>query len=400
MSKLNKNEKEVKKINQYKTIASNLGFPLTKCSNIDILENGDEIFKSMLSSIKSAKDYILFETFVYWNGDIAKKFTDALCEKAKSGVTCKVLLDGYGSNKIADRYKKNLIDCGVELVFYNPITYKNFLNFKKNNRRTHRKIVVIDGHLAFIGGVGIADKWNGNASNEDEFRDLHFKLQGKVVSDLQAAFFDNWLEYSTKETKIQNYVGNIINPTVVESELDCNLILSSPLIKHNTIEEMLVYGVTFAKDTIKIITPYFIPSEKLLKSFETCIKNGATVEVILSAKHIDEKAALYCSRYYWKKYLELGINIYLYQPTFNHAKVMIIDKYWCSVGSLNMDIRSLKINEEANLNIFSPDFANKIDKVFIKDKKCSNRLDKTYFKNLSFVDKIKDFLYSFLSNLL
>tara|TARA_Y100000768_G_C23991405_1_gene693885 strand:+ start:13409 stop:14566 length:1158 start_codon:yes stop_codon:yes gene_type:complete len=378
-------------------IVQSFGAPFSGCQNFEVLENGDMIFSHMLSRIEAAQNYILFETFIYWNGKIAQQFTDALIKKAKEGVKCYVIFDGYGCQKVDQEMIQKMLDNGIELTFFNPLTWSNFFGQKPLNQRTHRKILIIDGKDGYIGGVGVADKWMGNASNPSEWRDLHFYIQGRVLNDLQSAFLDNWMEYETAE----------IDPSLLyyHPEDDkagdpANIIMSSPSAKHNNLNKLIKLAINKSKKSLKIMTPYFIPSHETLQALKKAAKRGVDVQIIIPGQFIDQKIVTYCSRYFWLECIQSGIKLFRYQPTFNHSKVFLIDDNWVSVGSSNFDYRSLKLNEEANLNVLSQKVARKVKSIFEKDKKLSKPVSEEELINRPFATKLLDWLASSLRRVL
>lgn len=372
----------------YKNIAITVGQQLTKIKEISILENGDEIFNSILNSIKQAENYILFETFIFWNGEIAKKISDALIEKSRKGVKCYLLFDGYGCKDLDKSLTEKMQKNGIKISYYNPFTLKGLFTGKSLNHRTHRKILIIDGKTGYIGGVGIADQWLGNANSPSQWRDLHFKLEGAILDQLQSAFFNNWLEYPEEHIKNDMLTLNDLD----DNGIDGNVVLSTPMSKYNSLRLQLLEAYQIAKKKIQIMTPYFIPDDQELKIISECAKRGVKVEVIVPGKHIDKKFVRYCSRYYWGRCLKAGVQIFEYEPTFNHSKLIIIDEFWVTIGSLNFDARSLKLNEEANVHVFDKDFAKKMSTVFQKDKTKSIRIDLEKWLSRPLLIKALDFL--------
>lgn len=379
-----------------KVLANSLGYQTSQATDIELLDNGDEIFPAMLEAIAQANHYIFFETFIYWNGDTGRAFTEALIERAKTGVKCHVLFDGFGCRSFDKQSIQTMRDAGVLVDYYNPLTWRNAFGKKGVNRRTHRKLLVVDGDVGFIGGVGIADEWAGNASSPDEWRDIHFKLHGPIIGQFQAAFFDNWLEFpgtlpDVTELKMPNFSCDGI---------DANLVLSTPAAKYNAMELLVEKGFQLATQSIRIISPYFIPSETLLQAMVAAVERGVTVEIVMPGKHIDKIITRHASRHLWGRALSAGIALYEYQPTFIHSKLIIIDEQWVSVGSTNMDCRSLRINEEANLNVFDQAFSAMMIEVFEKDKALAKPVSLNAWQRRPKLERLKDYFASFFRKFL
>lgn len=347
-----------------KSIGELLGPPLVSGNKVTHLCNGDEIFKAMLESIQAAKISITFETFIYWSGEISKELAAALCERAKKGVAVHIILDWLGSNKIDQSTLEEMKDSGIQVEQYHPIRWYNVTRI---NNRTHRKILVVDGKIGFTGGVGIADQWRGHAEDKEHWRDSHFKVEGPVVSQLQAAFMDNW---------------NSTNPHVLHGEnyfpflKDCGQSLaqvfkSSPEEGSGSVRLMYLYSIVHAKKSIRIANAYFVPDSHVIKLLIDAAKKGVAIEVIVPGKFIDTKMARKASMNTWGDLLRAGIKIYEYTPTMFHCKYMIVDDLWVSVGSTNLDNRSFRLNDECNLNIIDQAWATELAATFAKDRAAS-----------------------------
>ncbi|HSJ04809.1 MAG: phosphatidylserine/phosphatidylglycerophosphate/cardiolipin synthase family protein [Verrucomicrobium sp.] len=330
------------------------------------LSNGDQIFPAMLSAIRNAKQTINFETYVYWDGDIPEQFAKALAERAQAGVQVRVLLDGHGCMR-ARRYSQMLLDAGVQLEVYHPL---NLLSTHRANYRTHRKLLIVDGKVGFIGGVGIADEWKGDARNENEWREMHYKVEGPVVAQLQGIFADNWLDES--EELIQ---GPTQFPVLsAKGNMEAAGFMSSPMRGRCNMEIMFHTAIASASKSILITTPYFIPDKELTTALCNAAKRGVKVAVLMPGRHIDSEIVRRASRRKWPQLMEAGIELFEYQPTMIHSKVLVVDDLFVSVGSANFDPRSLRINDEANLNVLDKGFADYHTRLFLKDLRKSKQV--------------------------
>ncbi len=374
-----------------RSIAQLLGPPLVKGNSIESLHNGDQIFEAMLTGINSAKKTITFETFIYWSGDIGNRFAEALTERARAGVKVHVLLDWLGSRSFEESYIEEMKSAGVQVQRYRPIRW---YNIARVNNRTHRKILVIDGLIGFVGGVGIADQWLGNAQDKDHWRDSHFKIKGPVVAQLQAAFMDNW---NASHPDVLH--GDDYFPLVPEvGDAFAQVFKSSPEEGSGSVRLMYLYSISHAMKTIRISTAYFVPDTHLRKVLIDAAKRGVKIEVILPGPIIDTHITRRASRSVWGDLLKAGIRIYEYQPTMYHCKFMIVDELWASVGSTNLDHRSLRLNDECNLNAIEPKWALEMSEVFEKDKARTIEMTYEQWKSRPLNEKIIEFVSSILKS--
>jgi cardiolipin synthase A/B len=334
-------------------------------NSISTLVNGDEIFPAMLSAIRSAKRSINFETYVFWDGDIAKKFAAALSERAHAGVAVNMILDAQGTQKMGITNKKQMEDAGAKIVKYHSVFWPDP---RRYNNRSHRKLLIIDGNVAFIGGAGIADLWAGNADSPKHWRDNHYKVTGPVVAQLQGSFVSNWIK-----TRGEVLHGPKYFPPLEDSgSLEAQAIRSGA--HYENLDLMYLLAIASAKKTLRIENAYFLPDDLVRKELVEAAKRGVRVEIVVPGKKIDQKLVRSASRRHWGELLEAGIKIYEYQPTMLHTKLMIVDDKFVSVGSGNFDNRSIRLNDEANLDVLSSDFAAQQAHLFDLDKKRSHEI--------------------------
>jgi cardiolipin synthase len=328
-------------------------------NSISTLVNGDEIFPAMLSAIRSAKRSINFETYIFWDGEIAREFSAALSERARAGVHVNMILDAQGTQKMGITNKKQLQDAGVQLVKYHSVLWPDP---RRYNNRSHRKLLIIDGRIAFIGGAGIADFWAGDADSSKHWRDNHYKVMGPVVAQLQASFTSNWIK-----TRGDVLHGDDYFPPLQDSgSLEAQAIRSGA--HYENLDLMYLLAIASAKKSLRIENAYFLPDDLVRKELMNAAKRGAKIEIIVPGKKIDQKLVRAASRRHWPELLKAGIKIYEYQPTMVHVKLMIVDDKFVSVGSGNFDNRSIRLNDEANLDVLDSDFAAQQIHLFEIDK--------------------------------
>ena len=330
------------------------------------LENGDEIFPAMLEAIHGATRTITFETYIYWSGDIGAKFADALAERARAGVKVKVMLDWVGSLKMEDTLLRRMQEAGVDIHQYRPLKW---YNLGRLNNRTHRKLLVIDGKVGFTGGVGIADQWEGHAQDADHWRDLHFRIEGPVVAQLQAAFNDNWI----KTTGVVLNGADYFPPLERMGDMDAHMFVASPAGGSESMHLMYLMAIAAAEQSIDLQASYFVPDELIHKALIAARQRGVNVRILVPGEHIDSDTVRLASKAEWGPLLQAGVEIYEYLPTMMHNKLLIIDKEMVSVGSTNFDVRSFRLNDEASLNVYDHAFAEKMTRVFNDDLKHTKR---------------------------
>jgi cardiolipin synthase A/B len=357
------------------------------------LINGDGIFPSMLQAIRGAKRTILFETYIYWSGEIGDAFAEALSERARSGVKVHVLLDWVGSAKMDDELLDKMKSAGVEVEKYHPLRW---YNLGRLNDRTHRKLLIVDGAVGFTGGVGIAQVWTGNAQDPDHWRDSHFRVEGPVVAQMQSVMLDNWSKTTGKVLHGAEYFPEL-KPVGGES---AQMFASSPNGGSESMMMMYLLAITAATRTIDLSSAYFVPDDITRKALVSAVKRGVRIRIITPGKHIDAETVRRASRGLWGDLLEAGVQMYEYQPTMYHCKVMIVDGLMTSVGSTNFDVRSFRLNDEANLNIYDPAFAARQTRVFEADLTQSRRITHDAWATRPFTEKLHEHTLALFGSLL
>lgn len=337
-----------------------LGPPILDGNKTDVLVNGDMIFAAMLSAIRQARRTITFETYIYWSETIGQQFADALSERARSGVKVHVLLDWVGSAKLEARYLEEMKAAGIEVERYHR---PHWSNLQRMNNRTHRKLLVVDGEIGFTGGVGIADKWRGNAQDKGHWRDTHFRVEGPVVAQMQAVFMDNWIKATGRVLHGEDYFP-ALKPRGEEA---AQMFSSSPTGGSESMHLMYLLAITAATRSIHLSNSYFVPDELAVQALAAAARRGVKVKIVTPGPDIDTEVVRRASRARWGELLEAGVQIAEYQPTMFHCKVMVIDGLVVSVGSTNFDNRSFRLNDEANLNVVSAAFAQRQIEIFEED---------------------------------
>jgi cardiolipin synthase len=338
-----------------------LGPPIVDGNQVEAFQNGDQIFPAMLEAIRGAERTIAFETYIYWSGNVGKRFADAFSERARAGVDVHVLLDWVGSGKMDEALLDEMRRAGVTIRKYHPL---HWYHLSRMNNRTHRKLLVVDGRIGFTGGVGIADVWSGHAQDPDHWRDSHFRIEGPAVGQMQSAFMDNWMETEGEVLHGETYFPEIPR----RGEALAQVFSSSPGQGSESVRLMYLLSIACAGRSIRIAASYFVPDDLSVASLVAARKRNVVVEIIVPGPIIDAKIVRKASRARWGDLLRAGVSIYEYQPTMYHSKVMTVDDLWVSVGSTNFDDRSFRLNDETNLNVLDRDFALKVTAAFEADK--------------------------------
>lgn len=350
-----------------RTLNVMLGPALVPGNRTRALMNGDEIFPEMLEAIRGARKTITFEMYIYWKGSIGEQFTQALEERARSGVKVHVVIDALGSEKIEKTVIRRLKDAGAQVVLYNPMRWDTIARM---NNRTHRKIMVIDGRVGFTGGAGIGDEWSGNAQDADHWRDTHFRLEGPAVAQMQAAFMENWIEVTGEVLHGPEYFPEL---DAAGSEL-AQFMVSSPGGGGESAQLLYLMSIAAARRSIQLSAAYFVPDDNEVRQLVEASRRGVRVQIIVPGPVTDSAAVRRASRSTWGGLLRAGVEIYEYQPTFYHVKVMTVDGLWVTVGSTNFDTRSFSTNDEANLDVYDRAFARDQERIFEHDLGRSRRI--------------------------
>lgn len=349
-----------------------LGVPLVESNSIVTLLNGDQIFPAMLDSIRQAQRTITIEQYIWSPGVLSTEFVRALTERARAGVKVHIIVDGIGSMKLKKGNLELLLEAGAEFVRFNP---PRWLRLFKVQHRTHRKLMVVDGKIGFTGGICMADEWLGNAESREVWREIHFRVEGPVVAQIQAAFMDNWIETRSEILDGQDYFGQAL-PT---GAAIAQCFKSGPTDGAENARLSYLLSIAAARKTIRLAHAYFVPDDAAVEALLDARRRGVRIELIVPAK-TDAAVVGQASRSRWGKLLEAGVEFYEYQPSLYHPKIMIVDDAWVTAGSVNFDERSFRMNDEANLNVLDREFAARLTAIFNEDKAKSRRLTAGHLK--------------------
>ena len=368
-----------------------LGPQLVAGNRVQALVNGDRIFPDMLEAIRGARSTITFETYIWWSGSIGEEFSRALAERARAGVRVHVIFDAVGGGKIDEASVDEMKAAGAQVERYNPLRWHSIVSM---NNRTHRKILVVDGRVGYTGGVGIADEWRGNAQDQDHWRDTHFRLEGPAVAQMQAAFMENWIEITGKVLHGEAYFPELPKA----GKHLAQVFVASPGGGGESMQLMYLLSIAAAQRTLRLSAAYFVPDDTEVRTMVAALRRGVKVQIIMPGHHIDSEIVRRASRASWGELLRAGAELYEYQPTMYHCKVMIVDGLWVSVGSTNFDARSFSVNDEANLNVLDAGFAREQERIFAEDLKHARRISLEQWRSRPWMEKVWEHTMGLLSS--
>jgi cardiolipin synthase len=371
-------------------VASLVGAPVEPGDRYTVLRNGDEVFPAMLEAIRQAKRRISFESFIYEDGVAGDPFTRELAAAAQRGVTVRVVLDAFGAT-LSDAAQEQLRQAGVQVAWFNLIRP---WTIEETNYRTHRKVLVVDGEVAFTGGIGLADHWLGNAQSPEHWRDTQFKVVGPAVRALEASFYENWLES-----------GGVSAPALDPEQPSLGTGAESVVVWSNytggasTVKLLYLLSIAGARKTIDIQSPYFILDESTRWSLDEARKRGVRIRVLTDGEITDAMPVKDASRAGYQQLLDWGLEIYEYQPTMMHVKAMVVDGVWSVIGSANFDNRSFELNDEVTVGVQDPELAAALTRDFEADLQRSLRLDRATWHERSLWQKAREFFWKQYSEL-
>ena len=335
-----------------------LGSPVTQGDAVTDLQNGDAYFPAMLADIRSARKSIELESYILRRGHIADVFVAALSERARAGVKVRVVIDWMGSRgNVADA--ERLRAAGVDFHFYRPVRLDQLASL---NKRTHRKLMVVDDRVAWTGGMGIDDAWQGNASNGRQKRDMMFRINGPAVAQMRGVFEDHWLTTGGKPLPPAE-----VATSAPPGQLPVQVIASTDRVGEYNSQRMFLLAIAGARHAIDLEASYFVPDEPVRRALLDALARGVRVRIIVEGDHVDGHMVGDASRTYWGQFLAAGAQIARYTPSLFHSKLMVVDDYLTLAGSANFDSRSLHLNDEANIAIYDGAYARHMGEVFDRD---------------------------------
>ena len=375
----------------FPTIEAHTDAPIVGENRVDILLNGDETFPPMLRDIKRATRSITFAQYLYENGSIAYELAKAFAERCRAGVVVNILLDSHGTNTPAE-IPDMMRDAGCQVELFRRVEAPQVIfiwKLLRYNYRNHRRILVIDGRIGFTGGYGISDAWTGDGRTANHWRETNARIEGPLVKNLQAAFAESWLEATGVLLGGDDYFPRL-EP---RGKISAQIVKSSPIGGSFQNYMLFLISIASARKSISITNPYFIPDDRMINALLEAVARGVRVTVLVPDK-IDHKIVYRASRSNFGRLLLGGVQIFEYLPALMHAKTMVVDGIWATIGSTNFDNRSFALNEELNLTVYDSAFAHRLDEIFANDLKHAKKITYQEWDSRGFKEKFFE-LFSF-----
>ncbi len=357
-------------------LLKDLHSPLTRKNSIQLLVNGEEKFPELLKSLKKAKHHIHIEYYIFEEDEIGTTIINTLIEKAKEGVQVRFVYDDFGSPSIKKRLERKMQAAGIEVYPFSKVIF--YLLANRINYRNHRKIVVIDGSVGFVGGINVSDKYINNGKNKLYWRDTHMRIEGPGVYYLQYIFITDWNFCCPKKLKPE---PEFFSPCdEVKDGALVQIAGSGPDSEEPSIMFSILQAINLAQKEILITTPYFIPGDSVENALRIAALSGVHVQLLVPGK-CDSKIVNAASKAHYEDLLNAGVEIFVYEKGFVHAKTLVTDGKLSMVGTANMDHRSFELNFEVNAIIYDESFAKKLRRLFMDDLKHAKKLNaKQWYK--------------------
>jgi len=334
---------------------------LDKGNSVQVLQNGDGFFPPMMRDIAAAKESVHVESYIWAKSLIGTQLARLLAEKAKQGVEVRILVDASGGRDLGGDTQKMLEAAGAKVAHFHPIRISNL---GRLNNRDHRKLVIIDGRVAYSGGHGISDSWTGNATDREHFRDTGLRIAGPVVNRLQSCFSENWIEETGEIPAGDKYFP----PIPAAGTTAAHVAYTSPSGSISSVQILYYLAIKSAKREIIIQNPYLLPDAEAIEAMEDAVQRGVDVKIMVPADDATDNAIVqHASHHHFGTLLKRGVKVYEYKRTLLHQKVIVVDGIWSSVGSTNFDDRSFQLNDEVNIGLVDPQIAAQLKNAFQGD---------------------------------
>jgi cardiolipin synthase len=350
------------------TLGAYTGTTVVGGNRVEVLLNGEEIFPAKLALIHSARRTINYAQYIFEDGEPAKAIARALAEQCAAGIKVNVLLDSVGALAMPAAYNDEMKNAGCRVENFRPLSP---LAIDRLNYRNHRRILVVDGVAAVTGGSGTSGKWSGNGKQEGHWRDTDVLVEGPVVEQLQGAFAENWLEATGVALGGPQYFPR--RRLNSKGDVEAQVVRSSPAGGSTAMYTMFLLAFASARHSIHITNPYFVPDKKMITTLVDAAVRGVQVKLLIPGA-IDHNLVRQASHSEFGPLLKSGVEIYEYRPALLHAKTMVVDGIWSTVGSTNLDRRSFSLNEELNVAIYDADTARRLERIFEDDLTNSRRV--------------------------
>jgi cardiolipin synthase len=371
------------------------GTHLADGNHVTVLFNGEQTFPAIWRELRGAKQTITIQMYYAEPGKIADTLSAILQERARAGVSVHLLMDAFGSQNITKGYLDTLKAAGVHTAKFRPV---HWYEMQKLQNRSHDRVIVVDGRVGFTGGFGVADKWLGNGHSKDQWRDTDVRFTGPAVTQLQATFADGWVEATGVLLTGEKYFPK--EPIKEEPAEMAGLLDAQPTIGSTPAERFLALSIAGARHRLFITNSYFVPNYDFKQLLIEASKRGVDVRVLTVGPESDVKVTRYAGRKQYDDLLKGGVRIFEFAPTMMHAKTLVADGTWVSVGTMNFDNRSMVFNNECNLNVLDATTGAMMDSVFLNDLEYSKEITRAEFEKRGIFQRILEVGSSALARLL
>ncbi|HYK01357.1 MAG TPA: cardiolipin synthase [Thermoanaerobaculia bacterium] len=353
-------------------------------NRVEVLQNGDGFFPPLFRDLAAARRSIHLEMFIWEEGKLATQLATLLAQKARQGVIVRVLVDGSGGRALKGDVRKMLDDAGVKVAHFHPYRISNL---GRINNRDHRKLVIIDGALGYIGGHGIGDSWTGNGQDLKHYRDTGLRIAGPVVHRMQGAFAENWIE-ETGEIPADDRYFPRIGPA---GTTPAHIAYTSPDGSVSSVQILYYLAIKAARREIIIQNPYLLPDRQAIKALEEAVARGVEVKIMVPSDDATDNAIVqHASHHHFGTLLKRGVKIWEYHRTLLHQKVIVIDGIWSCVGSTNFDDRSFQLNDEVSMGVLDPVVAAQLRAAFDADLTFAKQVHFETWQERSVWHKLQD----------
>jgi cardiolipin synthase len=365
----------------FTTLEAYTAAPIEAGNRVRVLLNGEEIFPAQLDAVRAARRTITYAQYNVEDGLVTWAFADAVAERCRAGIAARILLDGFGTRATPPEFAQRMTAAGCKVVVFRPLGPHTLY---RANKRNHRRILVVDGRIGFTGGSGLGRTWMGDGRTPGHWRETDVRVEGPAVQHLQGAFAENWLEATGEVIGGDDYFPA---PLPDGGPVHAQVVRSSPAGGGFAVYTTFLLALSAARRSIDITNPYFLPDDAILDALLDAARRGVRVRVLVPSA-IDAKIVRLAGRRHFGRLLRAGVQVYEYRPGLLHAKTMVVDSVWATVGSTNFDNRSFALNDELNVVLYDRTLARRLDQVFAQDLRFSSRVEYRAWRERSFLTRL------------
>jgi cardiolipin synthase len=380
------------------SLEASTGAPIIGDNKVEILLNGEETFPALVQALRSAQETVTFEAYIFRKSTVAEQIVEALTERCRAGVRVAILLDAHGSSNVPKDYVKALKNAGCQIVpDFRPM---RAWQPRRSNMRNHRRIVVVDGRVGFTGGYGLDEQWMGNGKIKDKWRETNVRIEGPAVQQLQSAFMEHW-----REATGAGLGGHDFYPypplTLTDAPVRTQVVTSSPKYDDFSLYTVFLQAISAAQRSILISTPYLFPGEQITAALVNAVRRGVKVIILVPAITTQKWIEYLVQESHREDFgplLDGGIKLYEYNPGLLHTKTMVIDGIWSTLGSMNLDNRSMGLNDELNLVLYSETIAKRLEHTFFEDLSHSHEISREQLRSRGWFGRFLGFVTGPMQN--